>query len=723
MRIFSTAVLFVAVLLCNGIFLQSCLGSGSMSTIICIEQERQALLKFKQSLTDATGRLSSWSGEDCCNWKGIQCDGSTSHVIKLDLVSLDPNAMPMEAKEVNSSLVELKNLKHLDLSGNNFHYIQIPTFFGSMTSLRYLNLSNSNFSGKVPHHLGNVSSLMVLDLNYIDQKSLTIDDFTWVSRLSSLQYLDASGIDLSQALSLNVILNMLTLTELRLSSCELRSSLLVSHFYLNSTASNIRNLDLSLNSLAGPFPKIIENLTALRVLDLSFNHLNSSFPFYLKNLKSLEHLNLGGNLFTDVVGLSRLLLTQCNLKSVDVTYNQFKGKMSRGYGNLSGCAMYNLEKLILSYNTFISGKLPDWLGKFKRLKYLDVSWNSFSHPIPDMFGELPLLKHLDLSMNSLIGSIPQSLETLSALEVLDIYWNMLNGTIPVSLGKLSNLEILDISLNQLTGTIPASLGQLSNLKFLDLSNNHLEGVVTEANFANLTMLDELRIHSNSLTLKVISDWMPPFQVKSLRMGSCKIGTSFPQWLQTQKKLTWLDISNASISETLPQWVNAMPLVTLDLSQNLIGGPIQTLPSTLKELDLSDNLITGPLPQNISEMLPSLETLLLAGNLISGLIPYSLWEIPTLQVLDLSKNKLLGNLPHNKGWGALSALLVMSLSSNKLLGILPSSIGNFTLLELLQLNNNSFYGELPLTLRNCSSLVVLDLGENGFSGSIPRWIGD
>ncbi|KAH7853957.1 hypothetical protein Vadar_008494 [Vaccinium darrowii] len=621
MRIFSTAVLFVAVLLCNGIFLQSCLGSGSMSTIVCIEQERQALLKFKQSLTDATGRLSSWTGEDCCNWKGIQCDGSTSHVVKLDLVNLDPNATPMEANEVNPSLVELKYLKHLDLSGNNFHYIQIPTFFGSMTSLRYLNLSNSNFSGKVPHHLGIVSSLMVLDLNCIDQKSLTIDDFTWVSRLSSLQYLDVSGIDLSQALSLSVILNMLTLTELRLSSCELRSSLLVSHFYLNSTASNIRNLDLSLNSLAGPFPKIIENLTALRVLDLSFNHLNSSFPYFLKNLKSLQHLNLGGNLFTDVVGLSRLLLTQCNLKSVELTYNQFKGKMSRGYGNLSECAMYNLEKLILSYNTFIS----------------------------DLFGKLPLLKHLDLSMNSLIGSIPQSLETLSALEVLDIYWNQLNGTIPVSFGKLSSLEILDSSLNQLSGTIPASLGQLSNLKFLDLSNNHL-GVVTEANFANLTILEELRIHSNSLTLKVISDWMPPFQVKSLRMGSCKIGTGFPQWLQTQKKLTWLDISNASIAGTLPQWLNAMPLVTLDLSQNLIGGPIQTLPSTLKELDLSDNLITGPLPQNISEMLPSLETLLLAGNLISGLIPYSLWEIPTLQVLDLSKNKLLEIFLIIKGGG-------------------------------------------------------------------------
>ncbi|KAF7147033.1 hypothetical protein RHSIM_Rhsim03G0185100 [Rhododendron simsii] len=510
---------------------------------------------------------------------------------------------------------------------------------------------------------------------------LTIDDFTWVSHLSSLQYLDVSGMNLSRALNLNVMLNMLPcLTELRLSNCGLYSTLLVSHFYLNSTstASNIRKLDLSWNSFRGEFPKFVENLTALRVLDLSESHLNSSFPLYLENLKTLERLNLAGNSITgDVVGLSRLLLTQCALKSLDISYNRFKGQMSRSYGNLSGCTMYNLEKLILRSNEFTSGNLPDWLGQFKRLKYLDLSWNSFS------------------------GSITQSLGTLSALEVLRIHDNQLNGTIPVS------------------------LGQLSNLKTLDLSYNHLEGVVTEANFANLTILEELSIDSNLLTLKVISDWMPPFQVKTLSMGSCKIGTTgFPQWLRTQKKVSFLDISNAGISGTLPQWLDEMPLETLDLSQNLIVGSIfQKLPPTLWGLDLSDNLISGPLPQNISEMVPSLDTLLLGGNLISGLIPYSLWEIPALRVLDLSKNNLFGNLPLYKGRGELSSLQVMTLSSNKLSGILPSFIGNFTSLGWLQLNNNSFYGELPSTLRNCTSLMLLDLGENRFSGSIPTWIGD
>ncbi|KAF7148585.1 hypothetical protein RHSIM_Rhsim03G0183200 [Rhododendron simsii] len=747
----------------------SCLGCGSIPAVTCIEQERQALLKFKRSLTDPTRRLSTWTDEDCCNWKGIQCDGNTSHVVKLDLVSLDPDAATIEANEfpfdrkkkieaneVNPSLLELKYLEHLDLSGNNFHNIPIPIFFGSMTSLRYLNLSHSNFSGRVPHRLGNVSNLMVLDLNCIDTEwvtngfftfsrdvlsLLTIDDFTWVSRLSSLQYLDASGMNLSRALNLNVMLNMLpSLTELRLSRCELYSTLLVSHFYLNSTASNIRKLDLSINSFAGEFPKFIENLTALRVLDLSSNYyLNSSFPLYLENLKSLEHLNLASNSFTgDVVGCQEAMEIYLD-------------------------APCNLERLILSSNQSISGNLPDWLGQFKRLKYLDLSWNSFSHPIPDLFVKLQLLKYLDLSGNSFSGSIPQSLGTLSALEVLRIYENQLNGTIPVSLGQLSSLKILDIRHNQLTGTIPVSLGQLSNLKILDLSSNHLEGVLTEANFANLTSLEELSMDSNLLTLK---------------------------WLRTQKKVSFLDISNASISGTLPQWLDEMPLVILDLSHNLIGGPIQKLPSTLWALVLSDNLWTsstkyhfyGELPLTLrnctslivldlgenrfSGSIPtwigdlSLQVLRLHKNMFIDNIPSQLCQMLDLQIMDLGNNLLTGPIP--RCLGNLSAMILdesisefcarfdvelsdtsmtqvikgreleftsgilvflanMDLSGNNLVGSIPKEITNLSGLSGLNLSHNNLIGKIPEKIGGLKSLESLDFSKNQLSGIIPQSI--
>ncbi|KAL7183807.1 hypothetical protein ACSBR2_026058 [Camellia fascicularis] len=325
MRKFSTIGLLLVVLLCFETA-KPCLCSGSTNS--CVEDERLALLKFKHSLTDTSHRLSSWHGQDCCNWKGVQCDGITGHVVKLDLHVDTYNMMinsseQLVANEVDSCLLQLKYLNHLDLSGNEFRGSPIPKFFGSMAQLRYLNLSFADFGGMVPHHLGNLSSLRVLDLKYSfdNDHELIIDDLTWVSRLSTLQYLDMSRVNLREAHNLHKVLNMLpSLLELRLSDCGLDISHL-SHMYVNSTVSNVQYLDLSVNSIEGEFPSLLRNLTSLRVLDLSVNYLNSSIPLYLENLKSLEHLNLAFNSFKHNCGFLRLLSNHCGLKSFDMSEN------------------------------------------------------------------------------------------------------------------------------------------------------------------------------------------------------------------------------------------------------------------------------------------------------------------------------------------------------------------------------------------------------------------
>ena len=51
----------------------------------CIQSEREALPRFKAGVIDFPGKLSSWVGEDCCQWKGVECDNESGHVIKLNL--------------------------------------------------------------------------------------------------------------------------------------------------------------------------------------------------------------------------------------------------------------------------------------------------------------------------------------------------------------------------------------------------------------------------------------------------------------------------------------------------------------------------------------------------------------------------------------------------------------------------------------------------------------
>ena len=189
------------------------------SEVHCIESERHALLNFKQDLKDPSNRLASWtaaaaSDEDCCDWVGVVCHNRTGHVLQLHLRTFNPlydvrtgrvqyyaqyeaYERSMFGGKINPSLLDLKHLIYLDLSGNNFGGIQIPKFLGSMGSLRYLNLSYARFWGLIPHQLGNLSNLHYLNLGHNDYEYnnnnnyyyyyLYVKNLRWLSGLPLLQ--------------------------------------------------------------------------------------------------------------------------------------------------------------------------------------------------------------------------------------------------------------------------------------------------------------------------------------------------------------------------------------------------------------------------------------------------------------------------------------------------------------------------------------------------------
>ncbi|KAL5815061.1 hypothetical protein ACOSQ3_025856 [Xanthoceras sorbifolium] len=248
-------------------------------------------------------------------------------------------------------------------------------------------------------------------------------------------------------------------------------------------------------------------------------------------------------------------------------------------------------------------------------------------------------------------------------------------------------------------------------------------MITEAHMSNLSRLEFIDFSYNLLTLNFSIDWVPPFQLKTIRLGACKQGPHFPKWLQTQHTFLLLDISNAGISDTIPNWFwDLSPkLNDLNLSHNHISGVLPDLSSKFAGypgIDISYNNLEDSIPP----VPPNMTSLILSNNNFSGSISF-LCAITGeyFSYLDLSDNRLSGELPHC--WTRLQKLTILNLANNKFSGNVPNSMDSSCMFNSLHLRNNSFNGQLPSSLNRCIQLTVIDLGSNKFFGTIPAWIGD
>lgn len=194
---------------------------------------------------------------------------------------------------------------------------------------------------------------------------------------------------------------------------------------------------------------------------------------------------------------------------------------------------------------------------------------------------------------------------------------------------------------------------------------------------------------------------------------------------------------------------------------------------LKEVIANGSPVIGNIPPQIGmSFWQSLVKLELDNTDISGIIPESLFQIPTLQVLFLGSTNVSGNLPaaisspleelglQNRDYGTtklgtagnfLNTLLSCtnltylyldgqrglngSIPSNigsswpKLTelylggtgfsGAVPTSIGNLTALQELSLSGNpKLTGPLPAQLANLTQLMQLSLDNCNFTGTVP-----
>ncbi|OAY69271.1 Leucine-rich repeat receptor protein kinase MSP1, partial [Ananas comosus] len=657
----------------------------------------------------------------------------------------------------------------LDLSNNDITGA-IPNWFWDLTSpIVFLDLSNNQISGMLLSSLENMTSLRVLNLasNFLEGFLPFLPH--------SLEWLDFSSNMFSGSFPQSFFKpNMLTihLSNNSISGNIPSSICSLQNLYIldmsnnkifgelpncwNSGSKQLMDINLSNNNLSGRLPNSLGLLSSLLFLHLNNNSLYGELPSALQNCPLLL-LDLGQNKLSVnksynssadvkyVCGNIPAELGQLeNLQILDLSWNNLSGNISQSFGNFHAMASTKLpgyinQPLPTSFETaFTSMCLKAILTKIihcnKRVK-------------SSIFQESVLREEhrplsLNLSYNNLSGRIPSGDQIQTLVDPTIYAGNPFLCGPPIS-KNCSGYE------PTYTPDEKKHSGGSKNIEiYLGMGLGFLVGLwvvygilLFKSSWRNtyFYMIDKMYYR-----FFVEDNWVPPFQVQELVLSSCRLGPRFPRWLRLQQEIELLHLSDNGITDTIPYWLwnisssiaildlsnnqisdmlpssleNMTSLEVLNLGSNHLHGFLPSLPGFLDWPDFSNNMFFGSLPWSFFK--PNLFTVRLSNNSISDGIPSSICNMQSLFELDMSSNKLFGELP-NCWYGASKDLYIINLSNNKLSRQLPDSLGFVRNLEFLHLNNNTINGKLPSSLQYCL-LVLLDLGQNNLSGEIPTWLG-
>ncbi|KAL1803484.1 hypothetical protein DCAR_0935185 [Daucus carota subsp. sativus] len=358
----------------------------------------------------------------------------------------------------------------------------------------------------------------------------------------------------------------------------------------------------------------------------------------------------------------------------------------------------------------------------------------------------------------------------------------LKGLLPASLKNLTSLQVLELQNNQLTGSLP-SLSGLSSLQSLLLHNNGFDSMPTDF-FDGMTSLQSVYIGYNAFRA-----WQLPDSLKSVgtlqkfSATSCNITGKIPDFFgsDTFAGLTLLDLAFNSLEGELPVSFAGSSIQTLWLngqnSEARLSGSIAVLQNMteLTEVWLHSNLFSGPIPD--LSRLGQLQNLSLRDNSLTGVVPVSVVEMPSLVIVNLTNNMLQGPMPKFKDsvqvdmaginsfcldkpgvpcdfrvnellavaesvgypskfaenwkgndpctpWLGLTCnggnITVINFQKMGLAGTISPNFSSITSLQRLILSNNNLTGVIPDELTSLVNLKELDVSNNQLHGKVPSF---
>ncbi|KAK6921595.1 Leucine-rich repeat-containing N-terminal, plant-type [Dillenia turbinata] len=377
----------------------------------------------------------------------------------------------------------------------------------------------------------------------------------------------------------------------------------------------------------------------------------------LLELKHLTRLDLSMNMFSGIP-IPNSIGSFSNLKYLNLSFAGFGGEVAYHLGNLSSLQYLDLSVLLYSDLLYYELSIDDlqWISMLPELQVLRLSGVNLEKPSRwlQAINMLPSLIELRLDNCQLYHILPSLQVNFTSLVTLDLHENFLNSTIPPWLFNITNLEYLDLSHNSFLGFIPEEIEHTKFLEVLDLSRNSLRGKIPK-NISNLCNLHEFSVNENRIS-----------------------GDIF----------------------------------------NILGRSSRCALQSLEHLSLSINGLTGQIPHDLRQF-QNLKYLDLSGNKLNGSVPESIGQLQSLEVLKLSNNSLKGTISEHH-FSNLSSLFELNMESNTLAFNVSSSWIPPFQLAFIYLSSCEMGPQFPKWLQTQTQLSEISMANAGITDVLPDW---
>ncbi|XP_059430149.1 receptor-like protein 2 [Corylus avellana] len=441
---------------------------------------------------------------------------------------------------INSSFVSLLDFSH------NLHSGHIPSGLGACSKLKVFRAGFNSLSGMLPNDIYNATGLEEISLPSNSLSGPISSDIVNLAKLTNLElYVNKLSGELpwnigmlSKLKHLTLHTNLLTgsLPQSLMNCTNLTQLILRINFFEGdltffnfSSLHQLTVIDLGANNFSGNLPISLYSCKSLIAIRLARNQLKGQIQPEVLQLKFLSFFSLAYNRLTNITNAIEILMHSKTLTIVLLGRNFLHEAMPGDDTIVSSGGFENLRVLSLSESQ-LTGQLPIWLSKLKKVEVLNLYSNCFTGPIPGWLSTLPRLFQLDLSDNHISGEFPKELCALPSLVSLKalinrsyldlpifvtiasttqynfisnlrpailLGYNNLSGNIPIEISNSKMLHYLNLSHNNFSGNIPKQLSQLTNLEGLDLSSNQLSGEIPTS-LSSLNFLSHFSVANNNL---------------------------------------------------------------------------------------------------------------------------------------------------------------------------------------------------------------------------------